>query len=597
MSYAAEPYLHVTDQVLTALTGGVAREEQRFFARANSFSFGLDADRVLPDTVRVIGQVNQTAFAFQQGRDFLLGRDGLLRFKADAADATQPAAGASWPDEGSEFYVSYYHSESGKALLTDRNVGSLTRTLGEAFARELTVLRKQLELVYESAFIDTAEGSSLDMVVALLGLSRKNREFAAGSVRFFRDSAAPADIYIPEGTRVSTALSPAVSFVTSVAKTLRRGQLSVEADIRAETRGAAGVVAAQIIKVVNQPILGIAGVMNDAPTVFGGSAESDAELRARAKKVMERAGKATPRAMVNALTEVGGLRENEIKLVEELQLRPGVVQVFVARDPSMALAAEVQEAVLNSRAAGIRVEHSLQVALPSPPQDTLLIWDARDEGVSDELPDGDSFELPLLCDVMVFPENPRLGGAEQETLRQAVIRSVVAYVEASAIGGVLVYNRMVADLMAVPGVLDVNLELSVAGDASGKRKRNIDMQDGKRAGLLEKDVQVSFAGAPVNFDFNLRATAKGAATREDMRKEAKARLVDYFAGLSGKVDHAELIGKFAGCASFTLLPADLTWSVEYDQAGLTIREQGGATTAIAPGDRALLRDVKVEVQP
>lgn len=596
MSYAAEPYLHVADQVLTALTGGVAREQHRFFPKANSFSFGLGAERVLPDTVRVIGQVNQTAFAFQQGRDFSIARDGLLRFKPDDAEVTQPAAGASWPDEGSEFYVSYYHTESGQAPITDRNVGSLTRTLGEAFARELAVLRKQLELVYESAFVDTAEGSSLDMVVALLGLARKNREFATGSVRFFRDSAAPADIYIPAGTRVSTALNPAVSFVTSVAKTLRRGQLSVETDVRAETKGAAGVVAANIIKVVNQPILGISGVMNDAPTLFGGSSESDAELRARAKKALERAGKATPRAMVNALSEVGGLKENDIKLVEELQLRPGVVQLFVARDPDSELAAEVQEAVLNSRAAGIRVEHSLQVALPSPPQDSLLIWDARDEGTSDELPDAETFELPLLCDVMVFPENPRLSGTEQEKLRQAVAQSVLAYVEASAIGGVLVYNRMVADLMAIAGVLDVNLELSVAGDESGRRKRNIDMPDGKRAGLLEKNVQVSFAGAPVNFDFHLRVTAKGAATVADIRKEAKARLVDYFVALAGKVEHAELLGRLAACTSFTLLADDLTWTVEYDQAGLTIREQAGASTVIAPGDRALLRDVKVVVK-
>ena len=58
MSYVAEPYQFVTDQVLTALTGGVARETHRFFAGANAFSFEKGADAVIPESVRAIGQAN-----------------------------------------------------------------------------------------------------------------------------------------------------------------------------------------------------------------------------------------------------------------------------------------------------------------------------------------------------------------------------------------------------------------------------------------------------------------------------------------------------------------------------------------------------------
>jgi hypothetical protein len=348
MTFVAEPYGSVTDQVLTALTGGRTRERHRFFAGANAFSFELGPGKVVADSVRVIGQAGGAFVSFVAGRDFAIGGDGQLRFLASDDDPAAPANGATWPDEATDLYVAYYHADSDRSPLTDRNVGSVTRHLGEAFARELAGLSHQLERVYDSGFVDTAEGAALDMVVALLGVSRKRREFASGAVRFVRDVPAPADIFIPTGTKVSTALAPPepgggggptgknrpVSFVTTEDRTLRRGQLAVEADIRAEERGPAGVVEAGAITVVNQPILGISGVANPAPTVFGGPGESDDELRRRAKTVAERAGRATPGAIVNALTELGGIRPNDVRVDEELALRPGVVQVFVAATPT-----------------------------------------------------------------------------------------------------------------------------------------------------------------------------------------------------------------------------------------------------------------------
>jgi uncharacterized phage protein gp47/JayE len=596
MTYVAEPYLHVTDQVLTGLTGGVAREAHRFFAGANQFSFEFDSDTVFNESVSVIGQVDQAFFAFQQGRDYFIDNAGMLRFFPSDDDKTQPANGATWPDEGSEFYIGYYHTESDKALLTDRNVGSLTRTLAESFARELAVLRKQLELVYRSGFVDTAEGTALDMVVALLGVNRKSREFATGTVRFYRDTPAPADIFIPEEARVSTALNPPVGFTTVVAKTLRRGQLSVEVDVRADAKGASGIVGAREISVINQPILGIVGVMNDAPTVFGGASEADAELRARVKKVAERAGKATPRAIINALTEVEGLKENDLKVVEELQLRPGVVQVFVARKPTPALASEVQEAILNSRAAGIRVEHNLAVALPFSPKDSLPTDDAREDGESSDAPPGEDFTLPLICDVMVFPDNPRITGAEKSTLEQAIQATVKAYVEASAIGGTIVYNQVVSDIMLIAGVLDIVLVLKAGTDGGSKGMRNLRVPDGRRAVIEnDRDITVHFAG-DVNFDIRLRVTPKGGATMADIQKEIKARLVEYFTGNPHTVTAADLTARLGVSELYTIQPNGLSWTVEYDQAGLVIREQGsaGSSTEIATGDRAILRDVKVE---
>ena len=43
--------------------------------------------------------------------------------------------------------------------------GSVTRTLAEAFARELAKVHEQLGEVYESAFLETATGESVEVLV------------------------------------------------------------------------------------------------------------------------------------------------------------------------------------------------------------------------------------------------------------------------------------------------------------------------------------------------------------------------------------------------------------------------------------------------
>lgn len=128
------------------------------------------------------------------------------------------------PDDHSFFYVNYYLHE-GRRRLTDRNPGSVTTTLAEAFAREFAVLHKQMEMIYQSAFVDLASGTSLDHVAALLAVNRKDARFAGGEVLFKRSTPAEGDITIAAGTLVST--DQGQNFETTDKRTLRRGQLSV----------------------------------------------------------------------------------------------------------------------------------------------------------------------------------------------------------------------------------------------------------------------------------------------------------------------------------------------------------------------------------
>jgi hypothetical protein len=49
--------------------------------------------------------------------------------------------------------------------ISDLTPGSVTRTLAETFARELERVYEQLGKVYESAFLETATGDSVELLV------------------------------------------------------------------------------------------------------------------------------------------------------------------------------------------------------------------------------------------------------------------------------------------------------------------------------------------------------------------------------------------------------------------------------------------------
>lgn len=62
--------------------------------------------------------------------------------------------------------------------LSMRKEGSLNWLLAAAFARELRGLQGALRQVYDSGFVDTAEGASLDKLAALLGLDPRGEDGA-----------------------------------------------------------------------------------------------------------------------------------------------------------------------------------------------------------------------------------------------------------------------------------------------------------------------------------------------------------------------------------------------------------------------------------
>ncbi len=334
------PYLEVVDDVLTAITGGVVKEPIFFDVKELMYTLSRKAT----DIRSITGTRKQEHFTFQNGTDYLFS-DG------DNAVVWQPNLG---PDDETAFYVNYFVTNS-VSPLTDINVGSVTRTLSEAVGREIATVFQEINAAYLAGFIDTATGQSLDFVVSILNVVRKTKDYAIGLITFFRDPASgDGNITIPEGTALST--SEGVTFVTVEPRTLQRGQPRIDVLARADdaSRGSKGIVDPGKINTLQQPITGIARVTNFDKTMLGADDESDDDLRARAKAVLQGIDKATLAALVRVVLE------ERAKLIEiwdpngapDKHADPGTVALLVQTTPERFRI--VQAAVNETRAAGVQ---------------------------------------------------------------------------------------------------------------------------------------------------------------------------------------------------------------------------------------------------
>src|ERR1044071_4226184 len=112
MTFAAQSFELFADDLLTALTGGMTREEHQFVGANERYS--LAAPGATPSTVKVIGQRNAVVVVFEGGIDYDYdGADAAVRWRSNGR----------LPDDRSYFYINYYVADMPRRL-TDRNPGS-----------------------------------------------------------------------------------------------------------------------------------------------------------------------------------------------------------------------------------------------------------------------------------------------------------------------------------------------------------------------------------------------------------------------------------------------------------------------------------------
>ncbi len=285
------PYQDVVDDLLTALVGGVVNEPLEFDVKADAYRLAEPAR----DIRSVTGTKDGARHTFLKEIDFLY-REG---------DNALVWEGGARPDDETSFYVDYFRRDS-RSPLTDLTVGSVVRTLAEAIGREIATVYLQIDQAYQSAFLETAKGKSLDLVVSILGLVRKTKEGAYGLVTFFREPTIVGAISIPQALPLALSEGPA-RFETTQPRTLQAGQARIDVPVRAAagSGGEKGIVPAGAITIMLQPLAGIARITNFEPTVRASEDESDEELRGRARAAVAALGGGTRAAVEQAIRELG----------------------------------------------------------------------------------------------------------------------------------------------------------------------------------------------------------------------------------------------------------------------------------------------------
>jgi uncharacterized phage protein gp47/JayE len=351
VSFRKRGFQELVDNTLTELTGGIVDEPIVFRTPTTGApTFPLDSTPV----ARIASVTGSVGGEFHQFAD--------TDFELTPDRAAMRWLRATRPDEESTFFVDYY-PDSARSPITDRNVGSVARTLVEAIGREIATLYEQMDLVFRSGFIDTAEGSALDFVVSLLSVKRIRAGREVGEVVFSRATPAPGDITIPLGTVVATPPQGdkrvVLQFETTASRTLRQGQTDAAAPIRflptpeQEAAFVAGQVPPGTITLLPKPIVGIESVNNPEATARGAQDETDDQLRQRATKALAEAGKSTTDALRAAVLSHGpGVNV----VVQDMPSGvPGEVGLVIDGADDAQRRAAIFSSILATKAAGIIV--------------------------------------------------------------------------------------------------------------------------------------------------------------------------------------------------------------------------------------------------
>ena len=175
-----------------------------------------------------------------------------------------------------------------------------------------------------------------------------------------------------------------------------------------------------------------------------------------------------------------------------------------------------------------------------------------------------------------------LGPRERQDLERAGSDAIRAFVEEAGIGDALIYNELVARLITLDGVLDVDLRMRPDADAESGGRRNVLPADPAQRPVLAEPggLEVVIGATPVALDLTLEVTLLGVGTLGDadasraaVRDEIESLLAER---LQDSVPDADL-----GPAWLRgLIPPsdryrvdDLHYRVDYVESGVRIRKQ------------------------
>ncbi len=355
MSYVSRKYPDIVRDLLTTLTGGTVQESLLVPEEFDILEPLLLRDRPIRRVSHLQGTIVAGVEPHTSNIEYLFTPADFelvsLSGQVGEFDAIRFRKGAHLPKPNTLLNINYYPIETRPVPITDLNVGSVARTLLETIAREMTMGYLNLDFVYKSGYLDTAEGNSLDKVVALVGVKRLPAGNPLVKVRFTRQTGSSGRISVPAGTAVTDA--DGSRYLTLSTLTLEPGETNRDVLTAGESLATKLVKEAELTR-PEILIAGISGISNPEPARQQNSPETDDTLRRRTRTALSGSIRGTVNALEFAVRSIPGVRDVSIK--EQPNGIAGEIKVEVAYDTDTEeVRALVENRIDEYRPAGIRV--------------------------------------------------------------------------------------------------------------------------------------------------------------------------------------------------------------------------------------------------
>ncbi|MGP9421512.1 baseplate J/gp47 family protein [Ewingella sp. AOP9-I1-14] len=193
-----------------------------------------------------------------------------------------------------------------------------------------------VQVVMANMFVATATGPMLRLLAWTVNIEAKPASAAAGTVRFFKTTAANA-VTVSAGTLVQTERINGVVYVLSVAKdtAIAAGLESGLVPVTATGTGSGYNLAPGYYRILPVAVAGISSVVNDDDwlTVPGANEESDDELRERARNQFNLVGNYHTDAIYRSMiASVLGLSVDRIFFKHDAPRGPGTANAYLLLD-------------------------------------------------------------------------------------------------------------------------------------------------------------------------------------------------------------------------------------------------------------------------
>ncbi|MCX6627061.1 MAG: hypothetical protein NTW28_05470 [Candidatus Solibacter sp.] len=329
-------------------------------------------------------------------------------------------------------------------------------------------------------------------------------------------------------------------------------------------------------------------------------------MRERAGRALEGAGKSTVGALFAALTSIPGVRDKDIQILEDPIARPGLIRVNVALSESLGerkveILGQAVDLIEATRPVGVRVLHNIDAPRPAglaepgpnvePPAnpDPAVFGDA-----------GGQLFLPVDFIVRLRSAVRSLSEADRAEMERNATKVISDFVDEAGIGETLVYNKLVAQLMGMAGIIDVAVELFPQNDPAQPRHKNL-VPLSVSVRPVAGNIDVRVGGSLIVIDLNITVTRQGAALqtpKETVSSAAASEILSHMnesfrTALPAQVSVDSLRALAGTSDQYTI--KTLRYTVEFLDSGVRMQQENANVTPGA-GDELWIRLVHVEAE-